>query len=98
MDDEWFIEQFQDVKERLTRIESKADQTNGNVKENKKDIEGNCKAIRKIQDSELVRETEEKFHKKHPKILAGGVTVGGVSLVTLIGLIIKVIIDMGVLG
>jgi len=95
MDDEWFIEQFQDVKERLTRIEAKADQTNGNVKTNKKDIKRNCKAIRKIQDYHLVKKTEEKFHKKHPLMFLSGVSIGGISLATLVGLIIKVIIDMG---
>jgi len=98
MKDEWFIAQFQDITTRLARIEAKADQTNGNVISNKAYIDANCHKIRLMEDFHLVRQTEDKFHKKHPKILAGGVSIGGVSLLTLIGLIVKVLIDLGVLG
>ena len=93
MDDEWFIEQFGDLKERLTRIEAKADQTNGNVTRNAEGIVNIRRRVRKLEDSKLVKDTEDKFHKKHPYVTAGGVTIGGMSVTTFIIVGVKFIIE-----
>ena len=87
MDDQWFADKFTEIASRLSVIEEQVKETNGTVKIHEK-------KIRNIEDYHLVKQTEEKFHKKHPFITLSGISIGGVSLLTLIGLIIKVIIDM----
>lgn len=71
-----------EVIERLTRIETKQDSTNGIVKKN-------CEDIGTLQKKDIVRDTQWSLLKK---LGAGGVTILGVSLSVLTFLIASHII------
>ena len=93
MEEEWLADKILEMTKALARIESKVDRTNGSVISNQDKIRRNSKRLRELEDSKLVKDTEEKFHKKHPYVTAGGVTVGGMSLITFAYLILKLILE-----
>lgn len=86
MVDKWFEEKFIEIASRLSVIETQVKETNGTCKEH--EIK-----IRDLEDDALVKKTEEKFHRKHPIATGGIVTAGGLSGLTLAGLVIKFVIE-----
>jgi hypothetical protein len=95
MNDSWFADKFIKISEDLGGIKENQDTMFKQIKRNCDIIEVHDQRLSLLETRDTVKEEEQLWHKRHP--LATGMTLGGISIGSLLTLVVAILKAIGII-